>query len=384
MYTSRLGSLFLLNKEVVFPSKHSEASALQNLLMTFYISCDGKGLCGREGGTVDSVVKALKECGSKIMSFPNVVGVGYGHKHVQGEDTGKDSLVVLVEKKVPLDELNSNQVIPRRMSKCAVDVIEVGEIVALSRTGRQRPARPGSSIGHFQVTAGTFGAVVYDIKTGEPLILSNNHVLANSSNGTDGRARIGDAILQPGKYDGGTDEDVIARLHRFVPLELEISVPDCRVASFAQKFLNKAVRQIRRNYEIKIERFSTATNLVDAAVARPLSHDIVVGDIIDLGTPKGISRVVLGQKVKKSGRTSGTNSGHVKVAHATVRISMGEIGAATFTDQVLTTRMAQSGDSGSVVLDEYDRVCGLLSAGSETVSVFGRIQNVCEILRVRF
>ena len=240
------------------------------------------------------------------------------------------------------------------------------------------------SIGHYKVTAGTFGAVVYDVRTGEPLILSNNHVLANSSNGRDGRAKIGDPILQPGRYDGGTDDDVIARLHRFIPIELEVSEPDCKLASAAQRFLNRVVRRIRRNYEVKIERYSAATNLVDAAVAKPLSRNLISEDILDLGVPRGTSEVVVGQTVRKSGRTSGTNQGEVKVVHATIRVSMGEIGSAVFTDQVLTTSMARPGDSGSVVVDEYNRVCGLLSAGSQTVSVFARIQNVCEALGVRF
>ncbi|HHX11072.1 MAG TPA: hypothetical protein GX729_06875 [Firmicutes bacterium] len=333
---------------------------------------------------MNSVVKALRSCGQKLMDFPNVVGVGYGHKHVRGKNTGKDSLVVLVGKKVPVEELNSDQVIPRSMNQCLIDVVEVGEIVALGRTGRQRPARPGLSIGHFKVTAGTFGAVVYDVKTGEPLILSNNHVLANSSNGRDGRAKVGDAILQPGRYDGGTDDDVIARLYKFIPIELEVSEPDCKIASAAQRFLNRVVRRIRRNYEVRIERFSTATNLVDAAVARPLSRSLITDDIVDLGVPRGTSEVTVGQKVKKSGRTSGTNEGEVKVVHATIKVSMGEIGSAVFIDQVLTTSMAQPGDSGSVVVDEYNRVCGLLSAGSQNVSVFGKIQNVCEVLGVRF
>ena len=223
--------------------------------------------------------------------------------------------------------------------------------------------------------------MVYDIKTGEPLILSNNHVLANSSNGRDGRAKAGDAVLQPGRYDGGTDEDAIASF-RFTPIELEVSQPDCKIAGAAQKLLNRAIRRIRRNYEVRIQRFGTETNLVDAA-ARPLSRDHIT-DIIDLGIPKGTTEVDVGHKVLKSGRTSGTNSGEVKVVNATIKISMGEIGTAVFADQVLTTRMAQPGDSGSVVLDENGNVCGLLSAGSDTISVFARIQNVCDALGVRF
>ena len=130
--------------------------------------------------------------------------------------------------------------------------------------------------------------------------------------------------MQPGRYDGGTDDDVIARLHRFVPIELEVSEPDCKLAAAAQRLLNRAIRRIRRNYEVKIERTGTATNLVDAAVARPLSRNLISDDIVDLGVPRGTAEVVVGQKVRKSGRTSGTNEGEVKVVHATIKISMGK------------------------------------------------------------
>ena len=73
---------------------------------------------------------------------------------------------------------------------------------------------PGISIGHYSITAGTFGAVVRDAATNARLILSNNHVLANSNSGSKG-----DTILQPGRYDGGKDpQDRIAELERFVTI----------------------------------------------------------------------------------------------------------------------------------------------------------------------
>ena len=82
-------------------------------------------------------------------------------------------------------------------------------------------------------------------------------------------------MLQPGRYDGGADDDVVARLLRFVPIELELSQPDCKIAGVTQKLLNKMIRRIRRNYEVKIQRFAAETNLVDAAVARPISRDLI-------------------------------------------------------------------------------------------------------------
>src|SRR5438309_2051812 len=46
---------------------------------------------------------------------------------------------------------------------------------------------------------------------GRRVVLSNNHILANSN-----AARIGDPILQPGPADAGTRDDTIATLERFV------------------------------------------------------------------------------------------------------------------------------------------------------------------------
>jgi len=333
---------------------------------------------------MDPLVKALKTAAPRILGLPNVVGVGRGHKHVAGRNTGQEVLTVLVKKKVPKHELESCHLVPKSIGQCHTDVIEAGEIVALGRTDRERPARPGMSIGHYRITAGTFGALVYDTKTGEPLILSNNHVLANSTDGRDDRARVGDPILQPGRYDGGTDQDVIARLHRFIPIRLEVSTPECKVAKALEGFLNRIVRRFRRHYQVRIYNLSPEANLVDAAVAKPLSPDLVSPDILDLGVPKGVGEVQVGDRVVKSGRTSGVNWGNVKVVQATVKISMGDVGDAVFTDQVITTRMAQPGDSGSVVLNDKKEVVGLLSAGSDTVSVFARIKNVCNALGVRF
>src|SRR5690606_35808689 len=113
-------------------------------------------------------------------------------------------------------------VVPREVDGVSTDVYEVGFLEAQttptplpSPSGRFRPTiMPGISLGHYKITAGTFGAVVAHRDTGEKLILSNNHVLANSN-----EVLIGDAILQPGPVDGGMNpDDIVARLEQFVPL----------------------------------------------------------------------------------------------------------------------------------------------------------------------
>src|SRR5205085_6833357 len=72
----------------------------------------------------------------------------------------------------------------------------------------------GYSIGHPRVTPGTLGGVVR-VGTVWGYILSNNHVLGAENSGA-----VGDAIYQPGVYDGGTSADTIGRLDRWVPVNV--------------------------------------------------------------------------------------------------------------------------------------------------------------------
>lgn len=333
---------------------------------------------------MEDVVKALESSAPKILGLPNVIGVGRGYKHIGGRNMGRPVLTVLVSKKVPKTELPTEAVVPKSIELALTDVIEVGEIISLSRVDKSRPARPGLSIGHYKISAGTFGALVYDSVTGEPLILSNNHVLANSTNGKDGRATVGDPILQPGRYDGGKEQDVVARLLRFEPVHAEMGIPDCKVAAAFENTLNGIIRRLNKSYCLRVYNTASTENKVDAAVARPLSPDMVTDEIIDLGVPKGMAEVDVGEWVSKSGRTSGTNHGEVKVVQATIKVSMGNSGDAVFTEQCVTSHMAQPGDSGSVVLNTKGQAVGLLSAGSDTVSIFATVKNVCEALNITF
>jgi len=340
---------------------------------------------------VDAVLRALQVSAPALLGLPNVVGVGKGDKHVQGEPTGRPALTVLVRKKMPKGELMACDVVPASIEDADTDVIEVGDVVALGvyagsnivRTDRYRPAMPGVSAGHYKISAGTFGALVYDVRTGEPLLLSNNHVFANSTNGKDGRAKIGDEIYQPGPHDGGTKKDAIATLYGFVPVQLEASSPGCPIAAAIESGLNRVIKWFRRSYDVKLYKRSSALNLIDAAVARPINKNWVTDEIIGIGVPKGMAEPVVGEKVTKSGRTSGLNSGTIKVVQATIKVGMGDAGQATFSDQVVTTHIAKPGDSGSLVLNEKNQAVGLLSAGSDSVSIFGRMKNVCDALGIR-
>jgi len=319
----------------------------------------------------------------RLIQQDNVVGVGLGYKETKGRLTDRMSMVVLVRQKLPEAQLSRAELIPPTILSVETDIIEVGELVALSRVQKHRPAMPGISIGHYRITAGTLGAIVKDAKTAQVLILSNNHVLANTSNALDGRARPGDPILQPGPHDGGGRDDLIARLERFVPIITLRMAPTCSVARSVENATNAVLRRIHSAYNVRFYKKMEKENLVDAAVARPITNDLVTPEIMDIGVVTETAVASPGMVVKKSGRTSGLTTGVVRAVNASVKILMGDLGEAIFIEQIVTTPMAQPGDSGSLVVDSNNRAVGLLSAGSQQATVCNSIQNVFRLLDIR-
>ena len=92
----------------------------------------------------------------------------------------------------------------KKKAKGEVNVRYIGEVTKRAAVPwyqkMTRPLRIGASIGHFKITAGTLGGFVRSRDDSTMLILSNNHVLANEN-----KAKKGDAIIQPGPFDGGQD-----------------------------------------------------------------------------------------------------------------------------------------------------------------------------------
>jgi hypothetical protein len=329
-------------------------------------------------------IRAVKEKhGATIMAKENVVGVGVGYKETKGVKTDRLSLVVMVKKKVSVEELREGDVIPAEIEGVITDVIEVGEIVALqARTDRWRPAPGGVSIGHYKITAGTLGVLVRDVETDEALVLSNNHVMANSND-----AAQGDPILQPGPYDGGTTAaDTIANLVRFIPIQFESepSPSPCSLSKAAAGITNFFARLVGSKHRL-LPVVVQQANQVDGALAKPINADAVSNEILEIGSVTGDREAELGMEVKKSGRTTGFTTGTVKLLDASVTVGYGGGRNALFTNQILTTNMSQGGDSGSLLVSgEGNKAVGLLFAGSDQVTIHNPIGFVKDALKIRF
>lgn len=328
---------------------------------------------------IDTVRSALASAVSGLHARANIVATGIGYKVTGGQRTGDLSIVCSVTRKLEASQLLAADLAPRQIRGVPTDVVETGKIRALqSRVERHRPAPGGVSIGHRDVTAGTLGCLVR--KDGELLILSNNHVLANSND-----ASRGDAVLQPGAVDGGRfPDDHIADLEEFVPIRFLQPEPpsECPTARAVIAGLNAICRVIGSRTRYRVITQQVEDNLVDAAIARPLDPADVTDDILEIGSIQGVTAAELGTPLKKSGRTTGLTTGEVMQTDVTVDVDYGGGRTARFTDQLLAGAMSQGGDSGSAVLDDADRLVGLLFAGSDSTTIINRISHVFSALGI--
>jgi hypothetical protein len=348
----------------------------------------------------------------ELLAKPHVVGVALGNKIKGGEDTGQPAITVLVDAKLDEGLLTTGERVKKKLDDVQTDVVAVGviqagpaaappvtahpelglgrlpelqfapnggavatavrtiereltpeerlaeDVRALTLRDRIRPAMGGYSVGHYQITAGTIATGCYDWGEFPDIpsrfyLLSNNHVLANSN-----AARIGDPILQPGPFDGGTVlSDVIGRLARFVPIQW-------------------------------ITPSSAPTNYVDAAIAEVDFHSVTrevyyIGYMRSLYKPPNLNDVV-----QKTGRTTNFSTGLVKNVNATVNVNYGGGRVARFARQILAQTgdghaMGAPGDSGSLVSTLEEEGVGLLFAGSGIITVINHLHFVQYLLGVR-
>ena len=348
-----------------------------------------------------TAARAAKQAAvAQMLGLAQVRAVGIGFRNVDRQGRRELCIICSVERKLPLNELADNQRVPPYVGGFRTDVVATGRFRALTvprhtapsqkgkrnaegdalQTARLRPAAPGGSIGHVDVTAGTFGCVV--ARNGEYLLLSNNHVIANGN-----AARLGNSIVQPGIYDGGNArKDMIASLVEFIPIifdgESDTRGAPGAPASPAQPrgcggpagaFASKRARPLSIN--------RAGANRVDCAIAKPSDPTAITTRILGIGSPVGAGIGALGMQVQKSGRTTGLTRGEIEQIDVTSKIDY-DNKTATFTGQLMASAASAGGDSGSVVLDMTGHVVGLLFAGSNAATLINPIQDVLDALQV--
>lgn len=289
----------------------------------------------------------VEDVHKNILLKRNVVGVGIGQKWTNGQNTKQDSLLVFVNKKIKESLLSPNDKIQKTINGYTVDVVgKSGDFSMLAYTQKVRPLKPGYSCGHLWVTAGTIGGFFKD-KEGQIVMLSNNHVLAASNRGVKGNV-----ALQPGIYDNANWQDnIVGNLKYYRPL----------------------VGPTETSFDPVKWTGILGYNLEDSAISVVKNPDQIITDYPVIGTPAGFRNDLnISEKVQKVGRTTEYTTGNVIATSAVVTVNYGSMNY-LFKDQIITTGMAQGGDSGSVLFDMNKNMVGLLFAGSDSITIFNKI-----------
>ncbi|HEX6346774.1 DNA/RNA non-specific endonuclease [Umezawaea sp.] len=239
-----------------------------------------------------SLRRFIRSRGSDFLRDDNVSSIGVGYKHQDGKPTEEISVQFTVRRKALPEQLEAlgtvelPKVVVVDGVEVPTDVLErdykpdftvVPEAAAVERKTRVDPIAPGASVGHVRVSAGTIGCVVYDRADGTPYVLSNWHVLHGA------RGELGEDVVQPGPHDDNrVDRNRLGRLVR----SYLGKAGDCAVAS------------------IEDRDFDPTSIELGVAVNR-------------IGEPE------LGDKVVKSGRTTGVTHGVVRRVDTLVKIDYG-------------------------------------------------------------
>jgi hypothetical protein len=282
----------------------------------------------------DRLVQLLPVVEAELLQIPGVVGVGIGFKEIGGELTNEVSFRVYVREKKPENLVPPSERIPDTIHGVKTDVLVIQETETLVDDSRYRPVKGGIQIGNGSGRVGTLGCLAKRNAGGAWVILSNHHVMLAGGKALTDQVKIG----QP-----------------------DYSSCCCCACGEIGEVVNAAIG-----------------GLVDCAIATLNSDASFVNEIANIGPVKGKATAILGETVRKIGRTTGLTSGEVVDINYPTISSLGN----NFTSQIKinpssgTAKFSDRGDSGSAIVNSDDKVVGLLWGGSSGHGVASHAANI--------
>ena len=290
------------------------------------------------------ITHAMQERGSHLQSYENVNGLEEGTKFVDGKEI--PAIVVHVEKKIRDEEgakelEDRGQLLPTSVEattpdnktvKIPVDVIEVGETWAMA-TSIYPSHHSIANKEPINDAQGVFGCCVKGIDTEEPYILTCYHVVKHATHSWS-------------EFESTGNEEVIDK---------------------------------DKDAELAVIKKAVLDEHIDASLASPVDGVKIRKHIVSLGSPTG-TRVVTADDVtnraaiKFKGRRPGVSRGIISnygsvakdiTYHDGNRHTLRRLIKITTTDDL---PVAIPGDSGALLMDEYNRALGLIVASDDRAS----------------
>ena len=310
--------------------------------------------------------RLLREAEEHFKKLPGVVGVGYGFKQTDGKITDELSFRVYVEQKKSLSDIPDNEKIPDTFQGISTDVILsfTDELLACDDTQHHDPIVGGITITVDDIlfnTVGTLGCLttLKNEKSKDNIgLLSNQHVLDRGLNVS---------VYHPFFNASGTsildnktkNEGVIAKIcNTGTRSNVNFHYPGDSDPTAHPYFLDCALAKVTTSHSS-----CCSTNC-------GTKYNAVIADI---GPIRGVKRLQASDIdpntpfiVRKRGRRTGLTQGKVVDANASYdpgNPKHGVILVAPIENNCEgVKKFADSGDSGSVVVNDHDEVIGLLFA----------------------
>lgn len=333
----------------------------------------------------------MEEVKRELLALPNVLAVGFGIKETAGDFTGEPSFRVYVSHKVD-DAVLGAAAIPKTIRGFKTDVLtplRVRQALDVCGSERQtlskhRPLQAGIAISTDANSYGTLGWFGTLNVGGTPILLTNKHVLYEAVAG------------------------ITTEVKKTAQPQLGRVSSCCCCECGSDNVIGESIIGIDDTIPVL-----TGTS-VDVAIAR-INADVAAELLLEITndatdevlTVSGKAEAVVGERVRKIGARSAFTRG--TVAHVgdivteepddpgapgtKISIRVGQIIIIPADDETYEVRdngnckraFANNGDSGSVVLNDDDKIVGLLwSIDSDDytikIGVASHIQNVLDAL----
>lgn len=294
---------------------------------------------------MDQNIKLSDSTISKYLKYGTVAGIGIGYKYVNNKPTDALSVIVFVGEKLSKQEVPTQEMIPEEIEGLPTDVMQSGFIIEHDYKSKVRPLKPGYSCSHISTAPGAIGGFFLD-KDDHPVILSCNHVIANTNS-----ANLGDLVYQPGLNDTTVDPTFTGWNRSPNDLPYFATLKDFTPINF-----------------------SNQPNTHDSAIAvinNAFTQSGMVDQIYpDVNLPlNGFGNATVGMQVQKFGRRTGFTTGTVIAVNASFNVSYSNNRTALFNNCIAFTYMGEAGDSGSMICDSSMNAVALLFAGGLNIIV---------------
>ncbi len=331
-------------------------------------------------------IESYQRACSYFKSFDGVAGVGFGQKKTKNKYNSEIAIKVYVlNKKVP-EDIKDNEKIPKVFEGYITDVTPVlqGKLHRVDNDTEYDTMRGGIRIGNKSGLFGTLGCIVRkrgDTSRDNVYLLSNYHVLYA------GNAEAGDGIYQPGgpaessNLLGPIQELSVFDTVKHTPLVVPQGVTPMEI----DLFVDAAIARIDIDSKCLGSTCTKDVILIEEATITDLQIDdrSIISEITDVRDVSG-DPSILEQTVFKIGGTTGRTQGIVKEVNAVAinvpedinnpiaRRLVGGIIQIEFDSSSTVSGLnghnrplfSEPGDSGSLILDEQNRVIGLTFFGS--------------------